>query len=93
MGNIEDLKTELEGLIVKQTERVEIVDYHQRLGYNFTATVNFYIDDVLAGVIHGGDWSGWTSQDPMDIYGDYFDEVTDTIRTDYLAEEQRKLRS
>lgn len=77
MGNITDLKTELERDIVSHTERIEIDEYNQNAGYNYEAIVKFYIEDEFIADIRGGENIGWTCGD---IYGDYFEEVTDTLR-------------
>ena len=77
MGNIAALKATLERDIVSHVERIEIDEYNQNSGYNEEATVKFYIEDEFIADIKGGENIGWTCGD---IYGDYFEEVTDTLR-------------
>ena len=86
MGNITDLKTELERDIVSHVERIEIDEYNQNSGYNYEATVKFYIEDEFIADIRGGENVGWTCDDG-DIYGDYFEEVTDTLRVRHWNKE------
>ena len=76
--NILELKEDLErDILLYIPERIEVADYHQNLGYNFTCTVKFYIEDEFAADITGGENIGWESGD---ISGDYFQEVVDTLR-------------
>ena len=76
--NILELKEDLErDILLYIPERIEVADYHQYLGYNFTCTVKFYIEDEFVAYITGGENIGWESGDISD---DYFAEVVDTLR-------------
>ena len=76
--NILELKEDLErDILLYIPERIEVADYHQNLGYNFSSTIKFYIEDEFVADITGGENIGWESGD---ISGDYFEEVVDTLR-------------
>ena len=66
--------------VLAPNERVEITDVDSNLGYNYTATVRFYIDDNVVADIKGGENIGWKYKD---LYGDYFEEITDVLRVQY----------
>jgi len=77
MSNILELKEACEEVIVSQVERIEVIDYQQNSGYNAEATVKFFINDEFIADITGGDGTGWNSGE---LYGDYFEEITDVLR-------------
>jgi len=76
--NILELKEDLErDILLYIPERIEVTDYHQNSGYNFTSTIKFYIEDEFVADITGGENIGWESGG---ISGDYFVDVVDTLR-------------
>ena len=83
--NILELKEDLErDIMLYLPERIELVDYQQNLGYDFSSTIKVYIEDEFVADITGGENIGWESGD---ISGDYFQEVVDTLRIRFRKKE------
>ena len=58
-------------------EKVEVIEVDSNLGYNYEATIRFFIEDTVVADSVGGDNIGWKYED---LYGYYFEEITDVLR-------------
>ena len=57
--------------------KLEISDYMPNSGYNYKATLKFFVDDEYVADIKGGEHIGWTSGD---LYCDDLEEMVDTLK-------------
>ena len=83
MGNISELMMEIDTAVGHEGPgmKIEVDDYQQNSGYNYEATLKFFVDGEHVADITGGENIGWNSND---LYCDYLVEMVDTLRFNHI---------